>query len=293
MAIAILAILSGTGTLLVWWGYAYPEQKIRFTATKRRYRHLFERWGDWAIQAGYPRFTLPWMLLASLLSGLAGGFLVFSSTKLPILAIGISVLLVFAPTIWIRSKSAKRRRQLQKAWPDVVDGIISSVRAGMSLGETLVSAARNAPEEINDILREFITDYRASGLLSHALDNLKVRAADPVADRIVESLRMADQVGGGDLIRLLHDLSAMLREEERTRREVEARQSWTIATARLAAAAPWLVVGLLTLTNPQIAEIYSTTTGSLVLLGGALVTVFAYALMLRLGRLPESRRTLK
>ena len=124
------------------------------------------------------------------------------------------------------------------------------------------------------------------------MDRLKARFADPVADRIVEALRLAHEVGGTDLGTLLRSLSQMLREDMRTRGELEARQSWTVNGAKVAVAAPWLVLALLS-TRPQAAAAYATATGALILLVGAVVSVIAYRLMLRLGRLPEEERTLR
>ena len=85
-------------------------------------------------------------------------------------------------------------------------------------------------------------DYRATGRFHDCLDRLKDRLSDPVADRIIESLRIAREVGGSDLGRLLRTLSAFLREDARTRAELETRQSWTVNAARLAVAAPWIVL---------------------------------------------------
>ena len=58
----------------------------------------------------------------------------------------------------------------------------------------------------------------------------------------IEGLRIAREVGGGQLGRLLRNLSGYLRDEARTRSEMESRQAWTVNGARLAVAAPWLVL---------------------------------------------------
>lgn len=84
----------------------------------------------------------------------------------------------------------------------------------------------------------------------------------------------------------------MLRAEERTRGEVLARQSWTVTGARLAAASPWIILALL-LSRPGTLEVYSTPVGSMILLVGALVSALAYLMMLRLGRLEVSPRTMR
>ena len=116
--------------------------------------------------------------------------------------------------------------------------------------------------------------------------------ADPVADNIVEALRVTREVGGTDLGKLLGTLSEFLRENERTRSELEARQSWTVNAARLSVAAPWLILALMA-TQPAAVRAYNTATGAAVLLGGLAISVLAYQLMLRLGALPTERRVLR
>jgi tight adherence protein B len=113
-----------------------------------------------------------------------------------------------------------------------------------------------------------------------------------VADRICEALRITREVGGSDLGRLLRNLSAFLREDARARGELLARQSWTVNAARLAVAAPWLVLGLLA-TRPEAVAAYNSPTGIAVLATGAASTLIAYRLMLRIARLPDETRVLR
>lgn len=119
-----------------------------------------------------------------------------------------------------------------------------------------------------------------------------MRLADPTADRIVEAIRITREVGGSDLGRLLGTLAEFLRDAARTRSELEARQSWTVNAARLAVAAPWIVLMLLA-TRPEAVAAYNSAAGSFVLLGGLVVSVGCYRLMLRIGALPEDERVLR
>jgi tight adherence protein B len=91
---------------------------------------------------------------------------------------------------------------------------------------------------------------------------------------------------------LLRTLSQFLREDARTRAEIEARQSWTVNAARLALTAPWLVLGLLAL-RPETVAAYDTVMGAAVLLIGGGVSLLAYRIMLRIARLPEESRVLR
>ena len=102
---------------------------------------------------------------------------------------------------------------------------------------------------------------------------------------------MAREVGGSDLGRLLRTLSTFLREDARARAELETRQSWTVNAARLAVAAPWIVLAMLC-TRPEAVQAYGSRTGTMVLASGAACTFVAYRLMIRIARLPEEDRVL-
>lgn len=71
-----------------------------------------------------------------------------------------------------------------------------------------------------------------------------------------------------------------------------ARQTWSVNAARMAVCAPWLVLILLATQNETLTA-YDTPTGTLILVAGAVLSVGAYRLMLRIGRLPEDRRVLR
>jgi tight adherence protein B len=134
-------------------------------------------------------------------------------------------------------------------------------------------------------------DYQVTGRFAESLDRLKDRLADPVGDRVVEGLRIAREVGGGELGRLLRSLSGYLRDDARTRSELESRQAWAVNGARLAVAAPWLVLLMLSFQREVISR-YASPAGVVVLLVGGACCLVAYRLMMRIGRLPQERRIL-
>ena len=213
-------------------------------------------------------------------------------SRSPAIAGAFAVIAGYAPIAYLRWRGRQRADELPAVWPDVVDNLASAVRAGLSLPEALSQLAVRGPEPLRPAFARFGEDYRATGRFGECLDRLKDSLADPVGDRIVESLRLARDVGGSDLGRLLRTLSAFLREDARTRAELETRQSWTVNAARLAVAAPWILLALLAL-RPQAVDAYNTTAGLVLLVVGALVCVVAYRLMLRIGRLPTEERVLR
>ena len=193
---------------------------------------------------------------------------------------------------WSSRLRHKRQADLRELWPEVVDNLTSGVRAGLSLPEALSAIGVRGPEQLRDPFRQFGSDYRTTGRFNDSLDRLKDALADPVGDRVCESLRVAREVGGTDLGRLLSTLSGFLRDDARTRAELLARQSWSVNAARMAVAAPWLVLILLA-TQRETLQAYDTPTGTVILAAGAALSFLAYRLMIRIGRLPEDRRVLR
>jgi len=213
------------------------------------------------------------------------------SRALPI-AIAFACFAAFSPVSLVRYRQRKRRTELRDLWPEAVDNLASAVRAGLSLPEALNQLGVRGPQELRRPFQRFGEDYRAHGRFSDCLDRLKANLADPTGDRIVESLRLARDVGGTDLGRLLRTLSAFLREDARTRAELETRQGWAVNGARIAVAAPWLLIAALSL-NPPAVRAYNSAGGALVLAFGGVISVVAYRLMVRIGRLPVEERVLR
>jgi len=286
----LLGLMLGVGLFLIWWSCWTPDETAR-TAPRRRSR-LMTRLDDDLVQAGYPTLTPRTVLLAGGIAFTGIALLGYVLVGVAPIAVCFGLMAGYAPLALVRMRARARRGRLRVLWPDAVDNIASAVRAGMALPEALSQLAVRGPDELRPAFAAFAEDYRLTGRFPDSLDRLKDRLSDPVGDRLVESMRIAREVGGSDLGRLLRTLSTFLREDARTRAEMETRQSWTVNAARLAVAAPWAVLAMLS-TRPESVQAYSTRVGVLVLAVGAGVTLLAYRVMVRIGRLPEDERVLR
>lgn len=283
-----VGLLFGAGVFCIYWSF-WPREE---GGHARRDRLVVANLRDHLHQAGYATVT-PGNLVLGSLAVFATVFIGAMAIVgvLPI-ALSFAVIAGGAPMALVRMRARERRNKLRDLWPDAVDNISSGVRAGLALPEALAQLATRGPMELRPAFAAFAEDYRATGRFHECLDRLKERMSDPVADRLVESLRLAREVGGSDLGRLLRTLSMFLREDARTRAELETRQGWTINAARLAVAAPWVVLAMLALRGESLAA-YARPAGWAILAIGAGVCVIAYQLMVRIGRLPEEERVLR
>ena len=280
---ALVGLGVGVGLLLVWSAFFVP-----LTPRAGR-RH--GRTDELLARAGLGEVSIAGFVVLCAVCGIVAAFVVQVVSRTPPVALAFGVIGAWLPVAVVSGRARRRQRELAEVWPEAVDNLASAVRAGMSLPDALAALGVRGPEPLRAAFDAFALDYQVSGRFGESLDRLKVRLADPVGDRVVEGLRVAREVGGGDLGRLLRNLSTYLREDARTRGELESRQAWTVNGARLAVAAPWLVLLFMSFQGDVVRR-YASGGGVLVLAVGAGLCVVAYRLMVRIGRLPAERRIL-
>ncbi len=285
----IIPCLLVAGIVLVMVGVRGRDHPGRDQGLERDWSR---RLRDWMTQAGIRNVAAGQLVAFCGAVGLLAGVLLLALSRSPWIALAFAVLAGYLPLVLLKARQRRYHRELQEVWPDAIDHLVSGVRAGLSLPEALVGLAERGPEPLRPPFAAFADNYHASGSFGAALDLLKEALADPTADRVVEALRVAREVGGTELGRTLRTLSAFLRDEYRVRRELEARQSWVLVAARLSFATPWLVL-LLLATKPEAVAAYRGPGGALVIGIGAAMATAGYRLMLVIGRLPQEERVLR
>lgn len=283
----LVGLLFGLGCLLMWHS---GGRRPVLPSTRRD--TVTDRTRDLLAQAGIDGVSPRSLYGASAALALLVFVVVLGASQVPVIGLLFGGFAGLLPLLLVRRRRNQRTVELREVWPEAVDNLASGVRAGLSLPEALSQLGVRGPEQLRPSFRRFGEDYRATGRFGESLDALKRSLADPVGDRVVEALRMAREVGGTDLGRLLRTLSTFLREDARTRSELETRQGWTVNAARLALAAPWALL-LLLASRPDAVAAYNTPAGAVVLLGGGAVSLVAYRVMVRIARLPTEQRVLR
>lgn len=279
----LIGALLGTGLLLCASPWLWPpRERAPRPPREGRLRRLL---GEAGLSRTSPRALI--VVMAAI--GLVAASVAWLITALPVLALLAGLAGAAAPVLYLRGRRLRLRKARRQLWPDVCDLLVAAIRVGLSLPDAVASLADSAPPAIRPAFAVFARDLRSTGRFETSLDRLKETLADPIADRIVETLRMARQVGGTELTGVLRALSSSVRADAALRGEVEARQSWIRGAAVLGAVAPWVILALLAM-RPEGREAYASAEGVLVIVIGAIVSVIAYRIMLRIGRLPEPER---
>jgi tight adherence protein B len=286
---ALVGLLFGLGAFLVGLSLLTQRPVARERNGKPGWR---ARTDDMLLQAGVEGVSARQFASLSVTLFVVVFVLMLGISRVEMIAFAFACFAAAGPFALVKARRRKRTFELRDVWPEAVDNLASGIRAGLSLPEALSALGTRGPELLRAPFERFAGDFRATGRFNDCLDRLKHSLADPVGDRVVEALRMAREVGGTDLGRLLRTLSTFLREDARVRAELETRQSWTVNAARLALAAPWIVLLLLSV-RPEAVIAYRTAAGAIVLIVGAATSAVASRVMLRIAQLPAEERVLR
>ena len=210
-------------------------------------------------------------------------------TRSIVIALAFGTLAAGIAFVTVRAKNNLNEAALIAAWPEVIDHLMSGIQSGLSLTESLAGLSTRGPEVLRPAFTQFKATLYGSGDLTQAIEELKALFAHHGSDQIFEALIISKALGGSELLQILRSLGDFLRQDLALRREIEVKHGWIKNSAHLSAAAPWILLLLLS-TQPSTAAAYSTTTGAMILIAGLVMTGIAYIWMNRLGRLPQTPR---
>ena len=223
-------------------------------------------------------------------SAAALGFLVahalIGTNLLAIPAAGLGALI---PSILMKRKMQRRQEALAGLWPEILDHMISGLRSGLSIAETISGLSTRGPEISRPIFTECKKLLLSGSEITKIFVFIKREFSDPVADQVCEVLDFARGTGSRDTAITLRTLGDFIRSDIAVRGEIYAKLGWIKNSAVVAAAAPWILLVILS-TQPTTLQAFSTLSGHLILLFGVLLSLLAYLWMSRVGRVQEVPR---
>lgn len=214
------------------------------------------------------------------IAGLVGVFV-----GLPPLVGAIVGLAVFSGSTAVqRVRVARTSAAARDLWPD----FLALVRSRIGSGEPLPDAVRVAGRSLGGGFRRL--DRAWGGSFVTEIARARTDWSDPVADRVLTTLQVAATTGGSHVDAVLSALATSLSDEMQIRAAHEAALTQQRLTAGVALVSPWVILALSAATNPQAGAEFSTPTGRLVLVVGAVATGAGYLLARRAARLSAQPR---
>ena len=241
------------------------------------------------VQAGLSRLWRVTMMLATLaaltiatISELTGLVVVGCAIAVGELALILEL---------IGKRASRRSKDIAEAWPTVLESLESAAIAGLSLTEAFRELADSHHSVVSGEFQLLCAELESGFSVENALANLGRRLALPCSDLTVEILCQVQRCGGQGLVASLRNQAASAREHELLVGELQAKQGWVLGTAKLAVAAPWVVIGLISM-RAENASLYASETGVGITLFGLLASIVAFRLVVAFGRLDFNLRVL-
>lgn len=148
-------------------------------------------------------FVILWLVTGQIISGVIIGLVGF-----------------FVPDIYVRVKQNRRSQEFNNQLPDTLSLIVSGLRAGFSLQQSILNVGKEAPEPTATEFRRLSQEIQLGVPLIQALDGLVRRLSSEDLEMIVSVFKIHARVGG-NLAVVLETVGTTIRERVRLRREVE------------------------------------------------------------------------
>lgn len=168
--------------------------------------------------------------LAALLAIVGLGLGVLVSTPLPVVVAAAiagviaAVLGYFLPILWLESRIASRRRQIQKSLADATDLLTLVVESGMSLDEGLLSITERFHNALGDEIGKVLREIRLGRPRMSALEHMAESTGVPDLHHLVESIVQSDQMGV-PIAKLLRVQAMEMRRRQRQTAQERAAQA--------------------------------------------------------------------
>jgi tight adherence protein B len=212
----------------------------------------------------------------------------FLGTVVPAVALG--VLAASVPFAVEHARVNALMRTQMELWPDALAHMRASISAGLTLPDALIDACRRVGGPLGLFADEIRTEVAFGSGFAPGLMSMRSALDDPVSDRVLATLVVANRVGGHRVGDVLSSLQESVSDDLRLRRAHDAaltEQRWTAGVALIA---PWALLVLSIATNPQASSAFDTREGALVVAIGFVATVSGWLLARRSARLSEPPR---
>lgn len=217
--------------------------------------------------------------------------LVGVATSVAGLGVCVGILLFAAGIEVLRLRALSRQRLQEGSWPQVFDAFQSAAVSGIRTSEQFEYLATRGPLSHQ---KDFLFAHQMQEMGRSELETLAIlqnRFSSRQGDLLVSLIELEAELGGFGMAKTFADASTSVRKEQAELAQLLAKQGWVSLSAKIALLAPWLIA-LVLVQLEQNREAFATELGSVVLVLGLALSLFAYALVNRLGYLPLPKRVL-
>ena len=200
------------------------------------------------------------------------GQALFPATLEGWLPLGLGLLPYFS----IRRVESRRARDFEAQFPDALDLVIRSLRAGHSLSAGLRMVGTELPDPVGGEFAQLADEVQLGLPLKQALLNMSERIESEDLPFFVTAIAIQQETGS-NLAEVLENLSYVIRERFKVYGKVRALTAMGRASANLLVGWPLVMVGSLYMVNPDYIEpLWTTPQGHMMMLVSAVLVAIGY-----------------
>ncbi|MFQ5890172.1 MAG: type II secretion system F family protein [Gemmatimonadota bacterium] len=238
------------------------------------------------IQILLDRAALPWgvgtFLMLTLGLGFAAGLsalVIATSWVIPLLAAATGASL---PYLYVRRRKGQRMRAFEEEFPEAIDLLGRSIRAGHAFATGLKVVADEAEDPVGAEFRQIFEEQKFGLPLEDSMLALADRVA-LVDVRIFVTAILVQREVGGNLAEILDKISYTIRERFMIQRQVRVYTAQGRLTGYLLAGLPILVGLLIFLLNPEyMSVLFTEPVGRLMLTAAGVMQVVGFLVIRRI-----------
>lgn len=189
-----------------------------------------------------------------------------------LLACGVATL----PYVYVLKRRAKRLDEFARQFPDALDFLARSLRAGHPLPVCLELLAQEESPPLSVEMRKTAEERKLGMPLEGALNNLAKRVPLLNVRVFVAAVKMQSRTGG-KLSEVLTSMSETMRESTAVEGEVKALAAHGRVTGAVLTVLPIIIAILMTMVNPGYLNIlFESSTGMTMVIGCAVALIVAH-----------------
>lgn len=237
---------------------------------KKLNAHIQQAGMDWT--AGRLLFM---MVVGAILGGLLGTRVIVPVFREFAMAI-FAVLFGAIPLLWVMWKRKKRLGAFEEQFPEALDFLSRSLRAGHAFSVSLEMMADESPDPLGVEFRKVFHEQNLGASIDVALQGLALRV--PLLDvRFFVSAVLLQRETGGNLAEILTKLAYVIRERFRLKGQVRAVSAHGRITATVLSAMPVVtMLGLLLLAPGYLQSMAADEDGKYLIVGSIVGQIVGY-----------------
>ncbi|MFN4141808.1 type II secretion system F family protein [Aestuariivirga sp.] len=164
---------------------------------------------------------------------------------------------------------ARRQAVFLNDFADAIDVIVRGLKAGLPVSDAMKIIAAETGPPVGPEFKEVVEGQRVGITLEQGIERMYERV--PLAEVNFLAIVMSIQSKtGGNLSESLNNLSKVLRDRKKMKGKIKAVSQEAKSSAAIIGALPFLIGGIVTMTNPSYLDpLFNTNIGNIMLVGSA------------------------